>query len=446
MVNRIRRGVAPAALTLALAAAAGQSSAAAAGVTTLPPQSFSVRSGVEGAISFATMPSARCTVANPHGTAFVFYSDPDGTAYLHTRAPAAAANSSIRLNVQCAAGGNTAASSLTLRADARAAQTPAIKRSGPLVTLGPRGFNPATASDADLARYGYPPRPKTTLASGAGAAWLEAVRTTSITFTRSVAHPDLFMGPAQRTARVGATIANGSATSNTWSGFANFGDAANAGSPFSDVVGEWFVPGVVPDIFKASYSALWAGLDGWTDKDVVQAGTFQNVSSCFTGCWQLTSYKAWYEFFPDTSQEMFSVNPGDRIYTESWITFNAAGIPVGNFYVKDITAQVGGQDAETMPTYDPTYPQFDGSSAEWIMERPTVTYWFFGWHSYVPRLSDFSQAWFSFALAEHANGSVVDYGSGSNLQITMTNSNGQALSTVAPLDFESMLFTWKAAQ
>jgi hypothetical protein len=94
-----------------------------------------------------------------------------------------------------------------------------------------------------------------------------------------------------------------------------------------------------------------------------------------------------------------------------------------------------------VPTNDRTFPSFDGNSAEWIMERPTVHD---TWGSHVPPLPNYDVASVSVALSQRQNLDLSYYLSEQNEQFSMVGY--RLLSNVAPVDFESMLFEWVGFQ
>jgi Peptidase A4 family len=119
------------------------------------------------------------------------------------------------------------------------------------------------------------------------------------------------------------------------------------------------------------YSSFWVGLDGDGTKDLVQAGTEQDAVD-FLGV-VFANYYAWSELLPNqpTENSVFGVNAGDQIEVEVWIgTGSGAPNPngsLGSFRITDVTQ---GQEARFDTALDGT--KYNGTEAEWIMERPTV--------------------------------------------------------------------------
>ena len=90
--------------------------------------------------------------------------------------------------------------------------------------------------------------------------------------------------------------------SSNWAGY------AVAGGPYSSVGAQWTVPAVSVS-YRRSYSAQWVGIDGFTSRALIQAGT---EADYFNGA---THYSAWWEILPAPAVTIrtLSVRPGDRM-------------------------------------------------------------------------------------------------------------------------------------
>ena len=186
----------------------------------------------------------------------------------------------------------------------------------------------------------------------------------------------LQMMPGHRSHAVGPV---GAAVSRNWSGY------IATGSTFKSVAGQWRVP-TVSGSGNVAASATWIGIDGVTNRSLIQTGTAQDSSS--TGA----SYFAWAEIIPHAPVDLFPVSPGDQIRASivndspgTWtLTIadanqnNAASGPVG--YAGPAT------------------------SAEWIEEAPTSAA-----TSQVLTLANFSTATFT----------DVGYGAQSRRSVTL---------------------------
>lgn len=195
----------------------------------------------------------------------------------------------------------------------------------------PVGFNALTASDAELRRFGFPPKPSGNASPQAYDLWLKAVSAPQTRIMPVLERTNIRNGPPRSASPNGDPLssanreANVSTTSPTWSG-ALINDANN---PFkiASVGANWVVP-VARQAFGACdhnwhYSTQWVGIDGlyFTDgtgsKDVFQAGT-EADASCSEG---ITSsfYAAWFEWYPGNSTRVknFPVAPSDRCMSQS---------------------------------------------------------------------------------------------------------------------------------
>lgn len=94
--------------------------------------------------------------------------------------------------------------------------------------------------------------------------------------------------------------------SGNWSGYIALPEAGGATS-FSSVTASFTVPSVNCSVTRYAFSYHWAGLDGWTDSTVEQAGV---ASRCVNGSPQ---YFAWWEMYPFSLVQEFAVNPGDAV-------------------------------------------------------------------------------------------------------------------------------------
>ena len=140
-------------------------------------------------------------------------------------------------------------------------------------------------------------------------------------------------------------------SSSNWSGY------AITGIGYTSVSGQWTVPSVTAPKRKRSnqFSSTWVGIDGFTNPDLIQAGTEQD--------WQhgAAFYQAWWEILPafETPITTITVHPGDTMNVSI-----AQGFPDWTITVTD---QTTGQTFTTTQPYSGPL-----TSAEWIQEAPTV--------------------------------------------------------------------------
>ncbi|MGH2843768.1 MAG: G1 family glutamic endopeptidase [Solirubrobacteraceae bacterium] len=151
-------------------------------------------------------------------------------------------------------------------------------------------------------------------------------------------------------------------SSSNWSGYAE-----TCSAPYTSVGGSWAVPAVSSP--NNSDSAIWIGIDGYNNSDLIQTGTEQDVSS--NGA---ASYAAWWT----TSNNQFIEQP----ITSGCLS---GGSACGVVHAGDsITTKISETDSSTSQW---TITISDGlawsfvkvltysgprASAEWIVEAPTV--------------------------------------------------------------------------
>lgn len=155
-------------------------------------------------------------------------------------------------------------------------------------------------------------------------------------------------------------VHGGTATSLNWSGY-----AVTPGSGITGVTTQFVVPSAA--LVPTGFAATWAGIGGYNTSDLIQAGVGENSSPSnpLIG----PQYYAWYELLPNSETPISgcsgdpscTVNPGDNV------TVNIRETSPGS-----------GQWAITLTdaghwTWSDTVPYASsGSSAEWILEAPTV--------------------------------------------------------------------------
>jgi hypothetical protein len=150
----------------------------------------------------------------------------------------------------------------------------------------------------------------------------------------------------------------GTAYSLNWSGY-----AVTPGSGITSVSSTFTVPkaGLVPP----GFAATWTGIGGYNTQDLIQAGTAENslTSNPIFG----PQYYAWYELLPDSETPISgcsgdancTVRPGDQVS----VTITNAG---GNLWNISMT------DSGHWSWGDQVSYASSESSAEWILEAPTV--------------------------------------------------------------------------
>jgi hypothetical protein len=382
-------------------------------------------------ISVSTLPNAACSLrdpshADPKLTLRVF-ADDYGVSRVHFNHVATNVRAgSLVLDCTGDRGARTSHAIDVVIDDTAQPQLPAPYKTAGKPTLAKIDApTAATLTDAEIYARKYPPRPNAQKDASRYAAWLDLVTS----------------GPTMIAPRVvdDPTRTHLDAASNNWSGYVL--TSPPSAPIYAWIYGEWNVPPAYAEsgFYTADHSSLWVGIDGWGSNDVVQDGTDQDTLTIF---WiQTSSYTAWVEWFPLTSQTLtsFPVNPGDRIRAWTWLT-DANGhytsTPTrGNYYVWNQT-----QNVYTMTSIaTPSGTTFSGHSAEWVLERPTVL-------GTLTNLTDYSSATLTNAVAYDLQGGSHLYGGDSTdtpHNVTMKNGT-TVLSTVAPLDASSMRFTFHA--
>jgi hypothetical protein len=231
----------------------------------------------------------------------------------------------------------------------------------------PAGFNPLTASDAQIDFYGLPPRPDARKSAGAYAVWEMTVTSTTRRIVPQLRATRIANGPAQIVSR-SARQNNGpsGAKSNNWSGY-TVSDSANVFATNKAYVYGSFVVPVAQQAYGTCsstwrYSSSWVGIDGWGSSDVLQAG-IEADAQCAGGT-TTAFYSAWYEWYPnnETQIQNFPIHPGDLIYVYVWNTSRTKG----HYYLADVTANT----STSLAFSAPSGTTLTGNSVEWIVERP----------------------------------------------------------------------------
>jgi hypothetical protein len=149
-------------------------------------------------------------------------------------------------------------------------------------------------------------------------------------------------GLAAPASRVTHHVRGGWQSSN-WSGY------AVAGSGFTNITGKWTVPHVAP-ASPTKYSSAWIGIDGFKNQQLIQTGTEMDSDG---------TYHAWWEILPAPETPVFPVSPGDHM--------QASIVKGGTMWTITLKDTTSGQSFSAAKLY-----LGPGTSAEWIVEAPTV--------------------------------------------------------------------------
>ncbi len=433
-------------------------------IQTAAPVRITVAPKVSSPISMKTLRNATC-VLRAEGAIDAehkLFADDEGMIRFYVRPPEES-EGVAHFEVDCAANGKVTVFPLQLRSSSSpTAEMPAPrpdvrkKRPGSSVRAALTEDEALQLSTEELTMRGYPVRPDPKQAPDAFATWRKVVTKPS-TFVpaRLIANPEVTHATNPST-NVTCILACVEGTAN-WSGYVLQGPAGT----YDLVEGKWYIPAVKPEqdnqntacCSKTVYSSFWIGLNGYgSPSPLVQDGTQQEVTDYFVNVcipdtsicvgehYDVYSYVAWTEIFPLQPEENISgfvVNPGDEIYSELWLA-NSGGNPSpeginGIFYFEDLTR------SEYTLFSQPLGDTFEeGSTAEWVMERPTV-------NGSLPDLADYGVATMYDANALNSAGSWVCYDCANYAQVWMYEfgTSGDLLSTVYPNTSTSMVFTWE---
>lgn len=219
----------------------------------------------------------------------------------------------------------------------------------------PDGFTPLTASDEDLARYGFPARPNESDIDSLNE-WEQLMGNYTGT-----PEPELsvVVKPSEPGAIEGKELqprVSSRYTAN-WSGYvADLG--VNSSSFYTQVQMDYTQP-TVTSASGTCINSYWVGLGGYNTGKLVQAGTATNGTS---------DHYAWYEYLSNTGDWIYmtrlnlAVRAGDSIHV--YISFQAAN-NIFSYYIANNTT--GQSVANTVSLT--TAAQFDGTTAEWVVER-----------------------------------------------------------------------------
>ena len=279
----------------------------------------------------------------------------------------------------------------------------------------PEGFAVLTASDNQLANFGFPPRPDRAASPKQYASWAKAMLASKKRIVPTLQQTSIFHGPARL--REGAESTDVTALeSYNWSGYVNLNGATRFGSSsFSGIATEVVVPTAIEAFgvcsASADYASSWVGIDGVLADDVLQAG-IEFDAVCFDGV-TATLYSPWFEWYPSSEIRISNlpIAPGDDYYVQVWNTSATQGYA----YLVNENAN----EAVTISFNPPSGTKLVGNSAEWITERPDV-------NGAPATLTNYIAEPFWAACGVAHNGRVFD--PGSSQAILMFDNNGNEIS------------------
>ncbi|MCF3134159.1 G1 family glutamic endopeptidase [Streptomyces olivochromogenes] len=367
-------------------------------------------------------------------------SDPDGYLEFSVR-PLGKSTEIARLHIDAATDSQGAQHLLEIRSSNH--PTPDMptppERPRPLRGRGVRTSPPLgldeclSLSDEEIFERGYPLRPNPDVAPMAFNSWRRFV-SAPVTFVEPqiASRPDI----ARTHRKMNQNLDPQSLQeSDNWSGYQLIDEPGT----YDWVYAEWHLPGAGAGPFNPhTYNAFWVGLDGTGTRDLVQAGTEGNGIVDGTLC--TSTFFAWTALLPEqwAAQQItnFPLRIGDNIQCAVQTANSEADVPSIGGALAIFSLANERTHQYTRVTTPRKFTEVSGSQADWIMERPTVN----GGHS---DLATYNTATMKFPLADRENPlEEVGYLEAPNDQITMVSQEGRTLSTVTPIDNDTMQFTW----
>lgn len=282
----------------------------------------------------------------------------------------------------------------------------------------PQGFSPLNATDAQLQEYGFPARPTVPQKLKQ---WQEDMSHWKYTPVPKVELTSIYNEPNSTAPAPSASTASAAgATKNTqysynWSGY-------NASSTYNEwvaVQGNFTQPTQGATACSGAKESAWAGIGGINSGGLIQAGTELNNNSPY----------AWYEYLgknggsvSEIKLSSITVHTGDNIHV--YVDYQAS-TGKSTFYVADNTT--GTSQSVTVQLGSNYY---DGTTAEWIDERPTVN------GSYAP-LANYQQNPWTNAQVYSTYGYWNDVGSLTHNQMFMEDTSGNIMSASSALTTSS---------
>jgi hypothetical protein len=252
----------------------------------------------------------------------------------------------------------------------------------------PSGFNPLQATNAELVRVGFPPRPENPELL---AHWNQLFQdlngklnyiTPTFENMPHVREPRLKRSP--RTQTVGDTITN-----DHWSGVQVFPPS----SSFCALTAAWWVPTIsAPDTTQDYWLMTWIGIDGEESDDVLcQIGIVQNINLVAEGAQQCYPFFEWWPAGPSYGVNNFDVQPGNLVTL--WLSTQGYGsTQATGFYANRSTGTATTVTFNDKQNNNPLI----GHCAEWIVERPL--------NNNVPELlADYGQTYFFQCQADYGD-------------------------------------------
>jgi len=263
--------------------------------------------------------------------------------------------------------------------------------------LPPPGFDPFSASQADLRLYGLPGVPDDPRHRARYRRVFNHLKRKLIFVEPAFqVNHDIFHGPPKR------AVSEGTQTSSGWSGAVV---RLAQGESFRWIEGDFIVPNVDAPSDGSFYSAAWIGIDGDPGIQVMQSGVACDVQR--SGSSLQPSFYLWWEWFPKPEVQIknLPVSPGDLI-TIVLCSTQGQGSTEGTVFIANRTVGMG----TSAGLIAPDNLTLLGRSAEWIVEAPNVG-------GTTAKLADYGEVFFSECEAVTNTGVIVPGGSGDNINM-----------------------------
>jgi hypothetical protein len=245
----------------------------------------------------------------------------------------------------------------------------------------PNDFEPNRAPQRELAEYGlFVRRPTAEDNPRLQDAWRRSFRRSWLSDRRVFPAPITPTSSLRRHTRSRLRQIAPGFDSDNWAGCVIDGN-------WNTVIGSWVVPLVrVPqstpiDVEGGWELATWIGIDGVSTDDVLQTGVSTQVAPSgavttwawyewFTSPPSGTSWTTFLTEFPYVAEQPidFGVSPGDEVTATVQYTTDSDGAPAGSILFGNITT---GENFSVILD-PPTGAAMNGSTAEWVVERPSV--------------------------------------------------------------------------
>jgi hypothetical protein len=253
----------------------------------------------------------------------------------------------------------------------------------------PASFNPDTASDEELERYGFPPlsnQPNYHLPKF-------DVIVPTVQATKHQHRPTRVLAEKKTSLTTGTSI------SPTWSGYAVTVPTGTFTQARSMVFTTLKVP--IPNCTSAGggyHLSAWPGIDGYnnadvTSPDVLQGGVEMDATCLSPGKARIDKRTAWIEWFPldEVDVNNFPVNFAEQIQVMVWWDTQKR---LGRVALINVATHKG----PVFALAPPSGTHLLGNTAEWIIERPGI-------NGQTSTLTPYGQSIFTFARANVNAGS-----------------------------------------